>query len=115
VDPQWIDLDFGAPVFISEVDVLWEASCAKNYDLDISNDGLTWTTIPNGTVVGNTLAGNVQADGKTPTDWTNAVVTKPLSAVGRYLRVNGTVRCTVYGYSIWEMRAYGDTNASCTP
>jgi hypothetical protein len=42
-------------------------------------------------------------------------VTKPLSAVGRYLRVNGTVRCSVYGYSIWEMRAYGDTNASCTP
>jgi hypothetical protein len=34
---------------------------------------------------------------------------------GRYLRVNGTMRCTVYGYSIWEMRAYGDANANCEP
>lgn len=116
VDPEWIYVDFGAQVFISEVDVLWEAACAKNYDLDISNDAVTWTVInPNGTVTGNTLAGNAIADGTTPKDWTNAVVSKPLAARGRYLRVNGTVRCSAYGYSIWEMRAYGDTNASCTP
>ncbi len=115
MDPQWIDIDFGASVFISEVDVLWEAACAKNYDLEISTDGTTFTAIPNGAIVGNTLAGNAIADGKTPTDWTKAVVTKPLVARGRYLRVNGTVRCSVYGYSIWEMRAYGDTNSTCTP
>jgi hypothetical protein len=115
IDPEWIYVDFGVPVFIGEVDVLWESACAKNYDIDISNDATTWTVIPNGTIVGNTLAGNAIADGMTPKDWTKAVVTKPLAAVGRYLRVNGTVRCSVYGYSIWEMRAYGDTKSSCAP
>jgi F5/8 type C domain-containing protein len=115
VDPEWIYIDFGAPVFIGEVDVLWEAACAKNYDIDISTNATTWTVIPNATIVGNTLAGNAIADGMTPKDWTKAVVTKPLTAVGRYLRVNGTARCSVYGYSMWEMRAYGDKNASCTP
>jgi hypothetical protein len=31
------------------------------------------------------------------------------------LRINATSRCTIYGYSIWEMRAYGDENANCAP
>jgi hypothetical protein len=115
-DPQWLAVDFGAPVFIGEVDILWEASCAKNYDLEISSNSTTWTTIPNGTITGNTTAASVAgANPAPPTDWSKAVVTKPLAASGRYLRMNGTVRCTTYGYSIWEMRAYGDTNASCTP
>jgi hypothetical protein len=116
VDPQRIGVDFGAPVFIDEVDVLWEAACAKNYDLEVSMDATTWTTVPNGNVTGNTLAANVPGDPPVaPTDWSAAVVTKPLAAVGRYLRINGTMRCTAYGYSIWELRAYGDENANCTP
>jgi hypothetical protein len=79
-------------------------------------DEATWMTIPNGTITGNTLAANAPGNPPAPpTDWTNAAVTKPLAAVGRYLRVNGTMRCTVYGYSIWEMRAYGDANANCSP
>jgi hypothetical protein len=115
-DPQWIDVDFGVPVFIREVDVLWEAACAKNYDLEVSADAATWTTIPNGTITGNTLAANAPANPPTPpTDWTKAVVTKSLAAVGRYLRIHGTVRCTVYGYSVWEIRAYGDADANCAP
>ncbi len=114
LDPQWINVDFGAPVFIGEVDVLWEAACAQNYDLEVSMDGMTWTTIPNGTVTGNTLAGNVSGNSPTPpTDWAKAVVSRPLAAVGRYLRVNGTMRCTIYGYSLWEIRAYGSRNADC--
>jgi hypothetical protein len=116
VDPQWLDVDFGAPVFIREVDVLWEAACAENYDLEVSSDAMTWTTIPNGTITGNTVAATLPGNPPAPpVDWTKAVVTKPLAAVGRYLRVNGTMRCTVYGYSIWEMRVYGDSNAECTP
>ncbi len=116
VDPQRLDVDFGAPVFIDEVDILWEAACGKDYDLEVSMDETTWTTVPNGTVTGNTLAANPPGNPPVPpTDWSAAVVTKPLEAVGRYLRINGTMRCTMYGYSIWEMRAYGDENASCTP
>jgi hypothetical protein len=113
VDPEWIDLDFGTPVFLRDVQVLWEAACAKNYTLQISSDGTNWKVIA--TITNNTLAGNMIADGKTPTDWTKAVDSPNLNVIGRYLRVNGTVRCSVYGYSIWEMREYGDKNAACTP
>jgi len=107
VDPQWIYLDFGAPVFIGEVQILWNA-CAADYDIDVSEDAATWTVVSS--VVGNTLE-----SAGIPADWTGADDQMGLNAVGRYLRINGTARCTVYGYSIWEMRAYGDTNASCTP
>jgi|HubBroStandDraft_1064217.scaffolds.fasta_scaffold12176_5 hypothetical protein len=116
VDPQWLIVDFGALAFVDEVDVLWEAACASDYTLDVSMDGMTWMTIPNGTVTGNTQAANMPGDPPTPpTDWSAAVVSKNLHAVGRYLRVDGTTRCTVYGYSIWEMRAYGDDDIACTP
>jgi hypothetical protein len=108
VDPQWIYIDFGAPVFVSEVQILWQNACATNYDIDVSDDAATWTVVKS--VTGNTL----QSVGA-PADWTGADDQTNLNAVGRYLRINGTLRCTIYGYSIWEMRALGDTNPTCTP
>jgi hypothetical protein len=111
VDPQWIDLDFGAPVFVSEVQILWQHSCAANYTIEVSNDAVTWTAVK--TITGNTLE-SVAA----PADWTGAADHAGLTAVGRYLRINGTARCIAlagHGYSIWEMRAFGDTHASCNP
>jgi hypothetical protein len=108
VDPQWIYVDYGAPVFFSEVQILWFSACAANYDLQVSKDATSWTTMKS--IIGNTVG-----SGAEPVDWTGAVDTKGLSGVGRYLRVYGTTRCTIYSYSIWEMRAFGDTNASCTP
>jgi len=107
VDPQWICLDFGAPVFIGRVRILWETACATNYDLQVSRDGTIWTTLQS-------VAGNTKG-GPAPADWTTAADHPGLAGVGRYLRVNGTVRCTSYGYSIWEMQAFGDTDASCHP
>jgi hypothetical protein len=107
VDPQWIYLDFGAPVFIDQVQIAWETACATNYDIQVSNDAAVWTTLTS--IVGNTQGGPA------PADWTTAANHAGLSGVGRYLRINGTVRCTMYGYSIWEMRAFGDTNSTCHP
>jgi hypothetical protein len=107
VDPQWIYLDFGAPVFVNRVRILWETACATNYDLQVSNDATAWTTL-------RSIIGNVQG-GPPPTDWTTAVDHTGLVGVGRYVRMTGTARCTSYGYSIWEMQVFGDTNASCHP
>ena len=107
VDPQAIVIDYGAPVFVDRVQILWETACAKDYTLDISNDMTTWMSFK-------TVTGNMQG-GPSTTDWTTAVDYVGLTAVGRYLRVNGTLRCTIYGYSIWEMRAFGDTDATCHP
>jgi hypothetical protein len=114
-DPQWIDVDFGAPVFVDEVDILWQSACASAYDIDVSTDATNWTLVK-------AVTGAPPTWAAAPPGWTNdagmptADVHKGLSGVGRYLRINGTARClALYGYSIWEMRALGDTNASCSP
>jgi hypothetical protein len=108
VDPSWIDVDFGFPVHFSEVDILWQSDCASAYDIDISDDGTTWTTLKS-------LTTNPVAWQGPPNGWTNDDVEK-LSSVGRYLRVHGTKRAqSQHGYSIWEIRALGDMNASCAP
>jgi endo-1,3(4)-beta-glucanase len=108
VDPQWLDVDFGMTVYVSEVDVLWQA-CATDYTLELSNDEMKWTTIA--TITNNT-AHSIDA----PANWASAAVHTGLSGSGRYLRVNGTVRCPgnqLYGYEIWEIRAYG--SPTCQP
>jgi hypothetical protein len=109
VDPQWIYVDFGAPVSVHEVEIDWERACASDYQLQVSMDASTWTTMPNGTITGNAL-GSMFA----PTDWSTAVDTQGLSGVGRYLRVFATARCQpLYGDSIWEMRASGYLLSAC--
>jgi hypothetical protein len=111
-DPSWIYVDFGAPVFVGEVDILWQNACAVNFDIDVSSDAKTWTVMK--TVVGNNVG-----DAIPPTaGWTSAQALHyaGLSGRGRYVRVNGTSRClAMYGYSIWEMRALGDTDSTCQP
>jgi len=111
-DPSWIYVDFGAPVFVGEVDILWQNACAVNFDIDVSSDAKTWTVMK-------TVTGNNVGDAIPPTaGWTaaQALHYAGLSGRGRYVRVNGTSRClAMYGYSIWEMRALGDTDSTCAP
>jgi hypothetical protein len=108
-DPSWIYVDFGAPVFVNEVDILWQSACATAYDIQVSNDAMTWTTL-------RAVTGTPAVWQNPPTGWTMDDVQKGLSGKGRYLRMYGTARClAMYGYSIWEIRAFGDTDASCTP
>jgi hypothetical protein len=113
---QWVVADYGAPVFIARVQILWEWGCAANYDLQVSNDTMAWKTIA--TISGNTKVASPMGGAPPPADWSQAVDSMGLKGVGRYLRVNMTQRCpadTAYGYSLWEMRSYGDTNATCMP
>src|SRR5687768_1792594 len=44
-DPQWIYVDLGGIYSLTEVRVYWEAAWATNYDIQISNDASTWTTV----------------------------------------------------------------------
>ncbi|HWO62599.1 MAG TPA: discoidin domain-containing protein, partial [Umezawaea sp.] len=103
-DPQWLRVDLGQPSTVNRVKLDWEAAYAKKYRVEVSDDGVGFTTIA---TVDN-------GDGRTD-DLTG------LSGHGRYLRVVGTTRATKYGYSLWEVRAYGtadstgDTRAPSTP
>jgi len=88
-DPQWIRVDLGSTQNIGRVLLNWEAAYGKSYQIQTSNDGTNWTTIYS------TTTGNGGIDDLTG-----------LSGSGRYVRMNGTVRATQYGYSLWEFEVY---------
>jgi hypothetical protein len=90
VDPQWISVDLGATYAINRVRITWEAAYATAYQIQLSSDGSSWTTIRQ--VTGNTSLTNDQTG---------------LSGTGRYIRINGTARGTAWGYSIYELEVYG--------
>jgi exo-beta-1,3-glucanase (GH17 family) len=87
-DPQWIQVDLGAVVPIRHVQLVWEAAAAAAYTLQVSNDGVSWSTAYS------TDAGDGGVDDVT------------LTTSGRYVRMTGTRRTTGFGYSLWEFGIY---------
>jgi hypothetical protein len=93
-DPQSITIDLGADYQVNEVKITWETARAKDYQVLISNDQSNWAllkAVTNNTTLVNQYTG--------------------LSGHGRYLRIYGTARGTQYGYSIFELEAYGSLYA----
>lgn len=85
----WVRLDFGSEQTFQRVFLLWELAHAADYDVQSSNNGMTWTTI--GTVRnGDGFQDIVDVNGK-----------------GRYLRINGIRRGAtggmLYGYSLFDL------------
>jgi uncharacterized membrane protein YgcG len=99
-DPQWIRVDLGSVKTINRVRIDWQHAAARDYHIDISNDGTTWSA----PVV--SKVGMAAIDHRID-DLGGFTVT------GRYVRMSGTARATAYGYSIWEMDVYGDNSATC--
>ena len=89
-DPQWIYVDLQGTYNITEVLLNWESAYGKSYLIQVSSDAVNWTTIYST----NSGAGGIE-------DLTG------LSGTGRYVRMYGTVRGTVYGYSLWEFEVFG--------
>ncbi|MFG3691666.1 ThuA domain-containing protein [Micromonospora sp. NPDC047740] len=89
-DPQWIRVDLGATHTINRVRLVWEAAYGKNYQIQTSADGNTWTTIQTVT------NGNGGEDDNTG-----------LNASARYVRIYGTARGTQWGYSLYTFQVYG--------
>jgi len=90
-DRQWIQVDLGANYHITDVKLNWERAAGKDYQIQVSADAVSWTTIA--TIAGNTTAG--------VHDYT------ALSGTGRYVRVYCTARATPYGYSLYDLNVYG--------
>jgi hypothetical protein len=88
-DPQWIDVDLGQNYNINHVTLNWETAFAKSFQIQTSTDNTNWTPIYTTT----TGAGGTQSLAVTGTGW--------------YIRMYGTVRNTVYGYSLWEFGVQG--------
>jgi len=95
-DPQWLQVDLGASASISSVVLTWETASAKSFQIQTSADGATWTNIYSTT----TGPGGTQ--------------TLPVTGTGRFVRMNGTARNTVYGYSLWEFQVFGTIGGTST-
>src|SRR5690349_14560306 len=44
-DPQWIQVDLGSTATITQVTLQWEAAYARSFQLQVSADAGTWTTV----------------------------------------------------------------------
>jgi hypothetical protein len=98
-DPSWIYVDLGARKTVRKVVLKWENAAGKDYKLQVTDDpNGTWVDMV--TVVGNSTTGEIVYDG--------------LNYVGRYVRMYGTARTTVYGYSLYNFEVWG-TDAPQTP
>jgi hypothetical protein len=84
-DPQWLMLDMGRDIPFSTVELHWEAAYGKVYSIDISDDGVTWTTVYS------------ESNGSGGTE-----VIDISGNSGRYIRMHGLERGTGYGYSLFE-------------
>jgi len=88
---QYIYVDLGATYNLNRVRLAWEAAYARDYQVQVSTDNVTWTTIKD--VWGKTSAA---ADDHTG-----------LSARARYVKVYCINRATQYGFSLYEFEVYG--------
>jgi|GEM_PF-1763364 len=88
---QFITVDLGATYNINRVRLAWEAAYAKDYQVQVSINGTSWTTIKD--VWGKASAA---ADNHTG-----------LNANARYVKVYCINRATAYGFSLYELEVYG--------
>lgn len=93
-DPQWLSVNLGGLYDLEEAVLNWEGAYAKSYVLEVStamtpgeNDWVDVFSVSN-------------ADG--------GIDTIALDGVdARHIRIWGTERGTIYGYSLWEVEVYG--------
>jgi hypothetical protein len=90
-DSQWIYVDLGSAQSISEVKLTWGSNYATSFQVQVSNDASSWSSIystSGGTGGVSDLSG--------------------ITGSGRYVRVNASARAsTASGYSLYEFEVYG--------
>ncbi|MBN1384828.1 MAG: discoidin domain-containing protein [Elusimicrobia bacterium] len=90
-DPQWISVDYGKTVNIAAIVMVWETAYGQSYEIQSSLDGKEWET---------RYSVEDEDGGKDEISFE-----KPFKA--RYIRMFGKKRGTQYGYSMFEIEAYG--------
>jgi len=99
-DPQWLRLDLGVKKKVTHVKINWETAGARDYQIQVSDDGNTFTSIASRTGL---ASSNHRIDDLTG-----------LNGAGRYVRIFATARSTQFGDSIWEAQVFGDPDPNCT-
>jgi mannan endo-1,4-beta-mannosidase len=88
---------------INHVNIVWENAYATDYKLQVSNTADSGYVDMYENKAGMGMTEDLMAPTFTP-------------KAGQYLRMQGVTRkLAAYGYSIYEITVYGDTDAGCTP
>jgi hypothetical protein len=85
-DDAWLLVEFDAPEPIDTVILRWEDAYGQAYSIDVSDDGIVWTTVYE------------ETDGDGVVDEIHFP-----STMARYIRWVGLGRGTDYGYSLREI------------
>ncbi|MFJ4792623.1 discoidin domain-containing protein [Kitasatospora purpeofusca] len=96
-DPQWLQVDLGSVRQLCRVELAWEAAYGRAYQIQASDDGVSWRTL------------------WSTTTGTGGTETLAVSGSGRYVRLNGQARGTAWGYSLWELRVAASDGPTVPP
>lgn len=89
-DPQWIYVDLQQMYQINRVRLDWEAAYARQFQIQVSSDNQTWSTVYSNY---NHLGG---------------VSDVTMDVAARYVKMYGWQRATQWGYSLYEFEVYGN-------
>jgi beta-glucanase (GH16 family) len=88
-DPQWVMLDLGRIVNVSDIRLTWENAYAKSYDVEFSTDKNTWQKV----------SANDKCEG-------GIEEIRNLNQPARFIKFNFKKRATEWGYSLWEIEVF---------
>ncbi|GGJ42274.1 glycosyl hydrolase [Deinococcus roseus] len=88
-DNQSITIDLGSQRTFNNVQLAWEASYAKSYQIQVSNDQTTWSTVYS------TTAGDGGNDSLSFT-----------ATSARYIKIQCITRSNAYGFSLWDVSVF---------
>lgn len=89
VDPSWIAIDLEERTTVHKIVIHWEASAAKKYAIQVSDDSLNWRTV------------FTESSGK------GGKEELLVDFTARFVRLLGMERMSPYGYSLFEIELYG--------
>nr|WP_206442343.1 beta-N-acetylglucosaminidase domain-containing protein [Streptomyces boncukensis] len=87
---EWVQLRLARPARVGQVVLRWQEAYAKGYRVQVSPDGKRWRTAA---TVRDGKGGRESVRMDAPDDT-------------RYVRVQGDVRATKFGYSLWSVEVY---------
>ena len=90
-DNQWLEIDLDGRFTLDRVVLHWEAAHGLVYDLQVSTDRESWTTV----------FSQDQGSGGS-----EEISFEPIEAA--YVRLDASRRATEWGFSLWEMEAHGE-------
>ncbi|MFI6711541.1 family 20 glycosylhydrolase [Nonomuraea sp. NPDC050478] len=99
-DDNWVQVQLAAPAKVDHVTLHWPNACARDFVLQTSADGQTWTDVA-----------SLRRDTCPRTDVIDVRSAEPVS----YVRVHGKQRWAAYGYSISEFEIWDGPPAAPEP